>query len=73
MWLAERYPDLLPNSHREQICRLLRDLHALNYFSLSFLGRPQVAEGFKVAVQKRLDRTDISQRYRDALVGKIEM
>jgi hypothetical protein len=69
-FLAERYPSLIPASHKEPISDLLVDLHALNYFSLSFSDRKYIAEGFKQNVFKRLD-ADISPRYRDALTFKL--
>jgi hypothetical protein len=55
--------------------RLLKDLHALNYFSLSFSGGPGVAQGFKATAQKRLDGEmgEISEKYRKALEYKISM
>lgn len=69
-FLAERYPSLIPVSHNEQITKLLNDLHALNYFSLSFSGREYVAEGLKQSVIKRL-AGEVSPRYRDALTFKL--
>ena len=69
-FLADRYPSLIPVSHKEQITKLLNDLHAINYFSLSFPGREHVAEGFKSCVFKRLSG-DISPTYRDALTYKL--
>lgn len=69
-FLAARYPSLIPASHRAQITELLRDLHAINYFSLSFPGREYVVEGFKQNVSKLL-AADISPRYRDALIFKL--
>ena len=69
-FLAERYPSLIPASHKVQISDLLAELHALNYFSLSFTGREYVAEGLKQSVFRLLD-ADISTRYRDALTFKL--
>ena len=69
-FLAESHPPLIPESHKQQITKLLHDLHALNYFSLSFPGREYVAEGFKQSVFKRLAE-DISPKYRDALTFKL--
>ena len=70
-FLAERYPSLIPDSHKVQIVPLLKDLHSLNYFSLSFSGREYVADGFKKNVLDRLNAPDISSRYRDALTFKL--
>ncbi|KAF9885394.1 hypothetical protein FE257_013012 [Aspergillus nanangensis] len=70
-FLAEHYPSLIPDSHREQIVSLLKDLHSLNYFSLSFTGRAGVADMFKKSVLDRLNTPGISRRYRDALTFKL--
>ena len=69
-FLADRYPSVIPASHKEQITELLDDLHAINYFSLSFPGREHVAEGFKNKVLKRLSGK-VSYTYRDALTYKL--
>ena len=71
-YLSNFYPSLIPTSHKERITKGLQDLHALNYFSLSFPGRDHVAQGFKAAVVKRLGG-DISERYREALKYKLGM
>jgi glutathione S-transferase len=71
-YLSNFYPSLIPTSQKEQITKGLQDLHALNYFSLSFPGRDHVAQGFKTAVFKRLSG-EISERYREALKYKLEM
>lgn len=71
-YLSHFYPSLIPISHKEQIIKGIRDLHALNYFSLSFPGRDHVAQGFKTGVEKRLSG-DISERYREALHFKLGM
>jgi hypothetical protein len=71
-YLSKFYPPLLPASHEEQMATLLKDLHGLNYFSLSFPGRPNVAQSFKEAVEKRL-AGNISETYREALKFKIDM
>ncbi|KIY00911.1 uncharacterized protein Z520_03577 [Fonsecaea multimorphosa CBS 102226] len=69
-YLAKYYPAIIPASYEKEINERLDALHALNYFSLSFPGRDYVAQGFKAAVQRRLDG-DISQAYRDALQYKM--
>ncbi|OAL32032.1 hypothetical protein AYO22_00902 [Fonsecaea multimorphosa] len=70
-YMAERYPSLIPKEHEQLIRRLLVDLHALNFFSLSFPGRPTVAAGMKAAVVRRLQMPGISERYREALKFKL--
>ena len=72
-YMASRYPDLIPSEHEAQIRQLLIDLHALNYFSLSFPGRAHIAQGFADAVSRRLEDPDISDRYRKALEFKLGM
>jgi len=72
-YLAKYYPAIIPASHAEEINARLDALHALNYFSLSFPGRDHVAQGFRAAVQQRLDDADISQAYREALQYKMGM
>lgn len=61
----------MPAEHEEEIRQYLKDLHALNYFSLSFPGRAHVAQGFEDAVNRRLADPDISNRYRKALEFKL--
>jgi len=70
-WLARKYPDLMPVEHEAEIRQYLTDLHALNYFSLSFPGRPQVAQHLESTVQRRLQDSSISDRYRNALEFKL--
>ena len=72
-WLAAKYPSLVPSERREEISQYLTDLHALNYFSLSFPGRPQIAHSFEANVNRRLADTGISDRYRKALEFKLAM
>ena len=72
-YLASAYPSLVPQEHEAQIRQLLQDLHAINYFSLSFGGGPGMAQIFKDGVQRRLDVVGISERYRAALEVKAEM
>ncbi|KAK4945197.1 hypothetical protein LTR10_015623 [Elasticomyces elasticus] len=68
LFLAERHPDLLPTDHREQSQSLLRDLHAINYFSLTFGDRPEMAAGNMRAIDQLLGHSDLSGRYREALL-----
>ena len=70
-WLSSRYPDLIPNERDPLIRRYLTELHALNYFSLSFPGRDHVAKGFETAVLRHLNEPSISDQYRRALEYKL--
>jgi hypothetical protein len=65
------YPSLFPDSHAEKIVDLLRELHGINFFSLTFTGSPEAVEGHKAALQKQLE-DDISERYRKAIEYKIK-
>jgi hypothetical protein len=51
----------------------LEEIHALNYFALSFPDRPQVAGQLVNSVEARLARSDISASYREALAHKLAM
>lgn len=73
LWACERYPTLRPEAHRQDIDRLLRDLHAINFFSLSFNKRPGLARQFTDGVEQRLARHDISTEYRRALERKLQL
>ncbi len=72
-YMASRYPELLPDPHAAEIRQFLTDLHALNYFSLSFPGRPAAAKHLENTVLRRLEQPDMSVRYRRALEFKLEM
>ena len=63
----------MPATVEAEVHRYLTALHKINYFSLSFPGRPHVAKSFEDAIQKRLADPDISDRYRKALEFKLTM
>lgn len=73
MYMTERYPTLLPPAHKEEIGRRLHELHALNFFSLSFTGKTQMAQAMKASIERKRDEPGISQRYKDALKYKLTM
>ena len=74
MYTAEQYPDLIPQSHKDEIARLLRDLHSINYFSLSFSGKQHIASTrLRDPILQLLGQSNISQRYRDALQFKLKV
>ncbi|KAK5456243.1 hypothetical protein LTS15_005562 [Exophiala xenobiotica] len=72
-YLLDRYPDLLPQEHEGNIRDLLKAVHALNYFALSFHDRPKVTASFVKNIQDRLARDDISDEYRKALEYKLSV
>lgn len=69
--VADRYPSLLPDENREETTRLIRDLHGINFFSLTFAGKPEMQQGNLAFLQGKLQE-DISERYRAAIERKIE-
>ena len=69
-FISKRYPSLTPPLQQESIQILLKDLHELSIFALSFLERPFVAEGTLRGIDDLLSRDDISDRYRKALKYK---
>ncbi|KAJ5157225.1 uncharacterized protein N7482_008325 [Penicillium canariense] len=72
-YIANVYPNVIPKSHRDEITALLKELHGLNFFSLSFTGRTGVAAGLAATVEKLLEDPTISGRYRKALEFKREV
>jgi glutathione S-transferase len=72
-YLLSRHPDLTPEGHENQCLELLKSMHDLNYFALSFPDRPKVVEGFVKAIKERLARERISEEYRDALEYKLSV
>ena len=66
----ERYPDLAPYSHRNEVIRLTYKMHELNFFTLSFRKSPQLAHGFVDQVVNRHQAPGINDRYLKALEYK---
>lgn len=56
-----------------EIGSLLGELHAINFFSLTYTHKPQRASDMENAVEKRLSDPNISARYRKALQFKRDM
>ncbi|KAK3941168.1 hypothetical protein QBC46DRAFT_383393 [Diplogelasinospora grovesii] len=68
--LAELYPNLqMPDTPSAR--ELFERLHAINYFSLSFSGKPSVMKDANANMERRLTDPSISDRYRQALSYKI--
>lgn len=70
-YFAQSYPDLMPEPYKEKIISLLQELHGINFFSLTFTGKPGPTEARKESLQKQLE-SDISEKYRKAIEGKIK-
>lgn len=71
-YLAGLFPDLIPSDHRADIVRLLEDLHALNFFSLSYDGQRAMTQKNVAIIQEKM-AGDISSRYQSALAYKLEV
>ena len=71
--ICTHYPSLLPDSHREEILRLLKDLHAISYTALTFSKKVSVIFGNLDAINNLLARDDLTERYREALTYKLSV
>ncbi|RFU23878.1 hypothetical protein B7463_g12457, partial [Scytalidium lignicola] len=69
-YIGAKCTGLCPPLHQDTILRLLRDLHAIQFLSLSFKPEEERAEGITKAIQDRLAEKDISDEYRKALEWK---
>ncbi|KAK0112330.1 hypothetical protein ONS96_001578 [Cadophora gregata f. sp. sojae] len=72
-FIADNYLSLLPSDHKNEIIELLKELHAINYFSLSFGNRPASAKAQEAAVEKKIADPGISEKYRKALEFKLKI
>ena len=70
LYLSRYYPRMIPQSHYDEISTLLSELHAINYYSLTFTGKPETVQGIQEALRNRLNR-QISERYRKAIDFKL--
>ncbi|EXJ60371.1 hypothetical protein A1O7_04523 [Cladophialophora yegresii CBS 114405] len=71
LWLCERYPELRPAEHAEEIENLLRKLHAINFFSISMRDCPQRASMQEQAIQAQMNVPGLSDRHKKALEYKL--
>lgn len=69
--IANYSKSLIPENYKAQITDLLAELHDLNYFSLSFPGRQQMAVTLSAPIEKRLQDPNITEDYRKALEFKL--
>jgi glutathione S-transferase len=69
-FLSKSYPGLIPLSKYEEVLDMLKRLHTINFFSLTFAGKPEIQEKAKARLQQILN-SDINQRYREALESKV--
>lgn len=70
-YLTELFPDLMPSAHKEDVIRSLKELHDLNFFSLSYEGHHAMTQGVVGAIRSKM-QGEVSQRYKDALNYKLQ-
>ena len=70
-YFAGFYPALIPSSRQKEIHALLEKLHDINFFSLTYLGKPETQENAKSLLKQKLG-SDISQKYREAIEYKLK-
>ena len=70
-YIASRYPSLLPKRHEDEIKRLIEALHHINFFSLTFTGKPDGPRS-RIAHLQQLLQGNISDKYRGAIQQKIQ-
>jgi hypothetical protein len=71
-YFCDVYTHLAPQPHYNTIVKLLKQLHQIQYLSLSFSPQQQRAKGISIAIEKLLERSDISKEYRQALEYKAD-
>ena len=71
--LCQIYPSLCPPHLSIQIRSLLGDLHAINYFSLTYTHVPQRVFDLENMIKAKLANPGIPERYREALELKLEL
>jgi glutathione S-transferase len=70
--IADYYPQLMPEQHVATIHRLLAELHAIDFYSLTFTGKYMFPCGTIATLLERRNSADTSNRYRVALDRKID-
>jgi hypothetical protein len=65
--LCELYPSLMPSQHRNETMKLLKELHEIQYLSLSSTAADKRMEVIIAQIQMRLAAEGISEKYREAL------
>lgn len=69
-YLMKEFPSLAPEGYRETIERGLRDLHALNFYSLSYEGTNRFTQWLQDELKEIL-KGEISGEYRRAIEYKL--
>lgn len=72
LYYAKRYPSLLPSEHAAEIESLVREMHGISFYSLTFTGRPQSQLKNKQVLEELLDK-NISDEYRAKIEAKLPL
>jgi glutathione S-transferase len=70
--IAEHYPQLIPEEHVATIRRLLGELHAIDFYSLTFTGKYMFPCGTIATLLERRNSPETSDGYQEALDRKID-
>lgn len=71
-FLCDLYPNLAPEQHEEVIRDLLKQLHEIQYLSLSFTPAQNRAGGITTAIEELQAQQGLSESYSKALKYKAE-
>lgn len=69
---ASRHPSLLPEGKEGEIERLMRALHGINFFSLTFAGKPEMQQRNLSMLEAKMGEEGTGEKYREAIRRKIE-
>ena len=70
-YLAERYPGLIPQTHKDVITVLLNELHDVWYVSLSFTAAEGRGAGIVRQIKEIMAQPTTSESYKEALQKKL--
>ncbi|KAM0247751.1 hypothetical protein ACHAQJ_009712 [Trichoderma viride] len=71
-YLASLFPSLMPPSHADMISSLLEKIHDINFFTITFTGRSDIANSIEEKILRLMD-SDVSPQYQKALQYKLEI
>lgn len=70
IFMANSYSSLIPKEHEKEVKRLIYALHDINFFSLTFAGKPEMQQRNVASLEARM-KEDVSERYRKAIEYKL--
>ena len=72
LWVADQYPAVLPSQHKQEILSLVEELHTIPFGLLTFHHYGQRMDLITDFVGEKLHNPNTSERYRKALIYKME-